>query len=86
MVGGMFLGVEVVGSLLVLINDFGFFVMIVGFGNNNGLIFGFEVLGWCEWSFDGIVCIIMIDEVVVGRVLVDVILGGLFAVLAFVLG
>lgn len=80
-----YIGVEVVSSLFVIINEFGLCVVVVDFGNNNGLVLGLEIVDWIVCD-ENLLCVeILIEGEVVGIGGVICLFGGLWVVYVFVL-
>ncbi len=83
--GGMYIGIELAGSPLAVINDLGPAVVISDFGNNAGLILGPAVADWRERSPDSLTCETFIENQSVGGGTALSLAGGPLAALAFAL-
>jgi 2-keto-4-pentenoate hydratase len=66
LVAAMHVGVETAGSPLATINDLGATVVVSDFGNNHGLILGYEVPNWRAKLAQGLSCETIIDGKSVG--------------------
>lgn len=86
LIGAVHVGIEVAGSPLATINDLPTTASIAGFGNNNGLILGAEVVDWRERGWDGIICRTTIDGVLVRESSAAMVPGGPLEVFAYALG
>jgi len=81
----MHIGIEIAGSPLAAINDFGGAVIISDFGGNHGLLLGPAVPDWRTRSFDALKTETFIDGKSVGRGSAMRLPGGPLAGLAFAL-
>ena len=86
LVGAMNVGIEVAGSPLAPINDLGSLATIAGFGNNNGLIVGAEIVDWREWDWRSLICAVSIDGETIAEASAAAVPGGPLEVFAFALG
>jgi 2-keto-4-pentenoate hydratase len=81
----LFIGVEIASSPLATINQLGPRVVVSDFGNNNGLVLGAEIPGWCDIPEAELRAETFIDGVSVGRGGACHLPGGLRAAYAFAL-
>ena len=86
LVGAMNVGIEVAGSPLASINELGSLVTIAGFGNNNGLIVGAEIVDWRERDWHSLICAVSIDGETIAEASAAAVPGGPLEVFAFALG
>lgn len=82
---GLFIGIELAGSPLPLINVLGPAIVVSDFGNNAGLVLGAEIPEWQQVPSAMLRCETFIEGQSVGRGGADSISGGLLAALAFAL-
>ncbi|MFC3550545.1 2-keto-4-pentenoate hydratase [Lysobacter cavernae] len=85
LVDALFVGIELAGSPLPLINELGPPVVVSDFGNNAGLILGPQIPGWREIDESRLLCETFIGGASVGRGGAPNIPGGLRAALVFAL-
>jgi len=81
----MLVGVEIASSPLATINELGPSVVVSDFGNNFGLILGFEVSDWRARLNTSLTCEVFIEGKSVGRGGAASIPGGPFSAAAFAL-
>lgn len=82
----MYVGIEIASSPLQNINDHGPAAVVSDFGNNAGLLLGYEIPDWPARPLESLTCETRIDGVVVGRGSAASVSGGPLAALAFALG
>lgn len=86
LVAAMNVGIEIAGSPLASINELGSLVTIAGFGNNNGLFVGPEILDWRERDWQNLICMVRIGGEVIAEASAAAVPGGPLEAFAFALG
>lgn len=81
----LYVGIEIASSPLQNINDFGPAVVVSDFGNNAGLLLGYEIPDWQTRPLESLACETRIDGEVVGRGSAAAVSGGPLTALAFAL-
>lgn len=85
LVDALMIGVELAGSPMAMINEWGPAVVVSDFGNNAGLVLGPTIPDWRTQTEDALLCETFIDDRSVGTGRASSISGGTLAALRFAL-